>query len=682
MLRVAGGKRHDERRLRLLLGLLFLALAVPTGAVIWQAYGQLKWESFHQYRSQAEELTARIDSELSAALSRAESRSFASYAFLNVTGDPAAGFLQRSPLSAVPVVQDLPGVIGYFQVDAEGRFSTPLLPEQGANLPKLGLSEAEYRQREQLAGAVQRILTANRLVEGTEPGEKPAGQVFFDDLGQGLRPEQEPDHQLADQPGRETPPPAKAKQYGTVQELRLDDALQKKSERFEEDSEEQPAMAPPAEMEGGRDNRQRRVEQSVLPETLDLASKPADGAAGDAVAAGAVLSASESDILIRTFESEVEPLDFATFESGELVLFRKVWREGTRYVQGMVMDREAFLDSAVVEPFRATALSAMSDLVVAVQDEVISVTQAESSPAYAAEVSGMEGDLLYSARLGSPFDAVELIYSVQRLPAGPGGRVLRWLTIVLIAVFGGGFIALHRLGIGQIQLARQQQDFVSSVSHELKTPLTSIRMYSEMLREGWADEARRQQYYTFIHDESERLSRLIANVLQLASITRNQPSFELKQVRASRLMDSIESKIATQVERAGFEVCFKITPQAAEAVVEVDEDCMSQIIINLVDNALKFSRNAETKRLEIGAALSPRKVLRISVRDFGPGIPREQIKKIFRLFYRPESELTRETVGTGIGLAIVHQLTQAMGGSVDVLNRDPGAEFGISLPAV
>jgi signal transduction histidine kinase len=71
---------------------------------------------------------------------------------------------------------------------------------------------------------------------------------------------------------------------------------------------------------------------------------------------------------------------------------------------------------------------------------------------------------------------------------------------------------------------------------------------------------------------------------------------------------------------------------------------------------------------------------RISVRDFGPGIPREQMKKIFRLFYRPQSELTRETVGTGIGLAIVHQLALAMHGRVDVVNVDPGAEFGVEFP--
>jgi signal transduction histidine kinase len=112
----------------------------------------------------------------------------------------------------------------------------------------------------------------------------------------------------------------------------------------------------------------------------------------------------------------------------------------------------------------------------------------------------------------------------------------------------------------------------------------------------------------------------------------------------------------------------------------MDEDCFVQIVINLVDNAIKFSRTAGTRRIDIRATAERGGRVRFSVRDYGPGVPRDQMKKIFRLFYRTESELTRETVGTGIGLAIVHQLATAMSGKVDVLNRDPGAEFGVSFP--
>ena len=134
----------------------------------------------------------------------------------------------------------------------------------------------------------------------------------------------------------------------------------------------------------------------------------------------------------------------------------------------------------------------------------------------------------------------------------------------------------------------QQQDFVASVSHELKTPLTSIRMYGEMLKEGWADEEKRQRYYEFIHDESERLSRLISNVLQLARISRNEPQFDMQPVGVAALMNNTESKISSQVERAGFELRFIQDESVNDATVSIDEDCFTQIIINLVDNAIKF----------------------------------------------------------------------------------------------
>lgn len=118
---------------------------------------------------------------------------------------------------------------------------------------------------------------------------------------------------------------------------------------------------------------------------------------------------------------------------------------------------------------------------------------------------------------------------------------------------------------------------------------------------------------------------------------------------------------------------------ADQAIVSVDQDCFAQIIINLVDNAIKFSKDADQKSIQISSKLTGKNVVLFSVRDYGPGIPRNQMQKIFELFYRSESELTRETVGTGIGLAIVHQLTLAMHGSVDMVNVEPGAEFRLKF---
>ncbi len=163
-------KGFDRGRLKGLLAFFFMALAVPTAVLIWQAYSQLKWEAFHQYRGMAEELTNRIDSSLIGRINIAEARSFADYTFLVVSGDPSASFIQRSPLSEFPLTQDLPGVIGYFQVGTEGEFSTPLLPQINVDPATFGIAAEEYEQRIQLAQQIREILGDNRLVRHQATG--------------------------------------------------------------------------------------------------------------------------------------------------------------------------------------------------------------------------------------------------------------------------------------------------------------------------------------------------------------------------------------------------------------------------------------------------------------------------------------------------------------------------------
>jgi signal transduction histidine kinase len=392
------------------------------------------------------------------------------------------------------------------------------------------------------------------------------------------------------------------------------------------------------------------------------------------------LDSESSVIRIRTFESEIDPFGFSLLDSGHFVLFRKVWRDGQRYIQGAVIEQQPFLEGVIKSSFDETRLPRMSDLIVAHQGDVFSVFSGSQSPAYLSRAQELTGALLYRTRLSDPLGDLELIYSINHLPGGPGASVVTWVAVILMLVLCGGFYLMYRLGAKQIELTRQQQDFVSAVSHELKTPLTSIRMYGELLREGWASEEKKKSYYDFISDESERLTRLINNVLQLARLTRNRIQAEIRPVSVAELIDNIRSKVSSQIERAGFKLSLSCENSVGEIEIDVDVDHFVQIIINLVDNALKFSSQAEKKIIDINCCLSQDKQMIFAIRDYGPGVPKDQMRKIFKLFYRSENELTRETVGTGIGLALVHQLAQKMNGQVDVVNRDPGAEFLLSLP--
>jgi signal transduction histidine kinase len=164
-------------------------------------------------------------------------------------------------------------------------------------------------------------------------------------------------------------------------------------------------------------------------------------------------------------------------------------------------------------------------------------------------------------------------------------------------------------------------------------------------------------------------------------MTRNSLDIALKPYTVGELMDGIQSKIKSPVERAGFALRLEYADEIAPIAVKADADHFAQIIINLVDNALKFSVKSAQKQIDIGCLQQRDKMLVFYVRDYGPGVPKDQMKKIFRLFYRMENELTRETIGTGIGLALVKQLALAMNAKVELINREPGAEFQLIFVA-
>lgn len=706
------GMGSSKGRLGRLLSLFFIALAIPSAVLTWQAYSRLQWESFHQYQRLAEELLGHMDRRLREMVAREEARSFADYRFLVVEGAPEANFVQRSPLSGFPVDSDIPGLLGYFQVDAQGRFTTPLLPTgPGVSALAYGVSAAELAQRRALREHLLHILSQDGLLSADRPAEQrkresesrmeeaavtarldspvvsdipppsasPAPSILSRTAQVVGRKDVESDEQKLAQAAFErlsddasTVRKAKkqrvpAGNIGRVEELKLDQAF----------DAEQSMVQSRRPLPGFKE----RVEYAAAPGQAGMAAEPGTPRDRKDHADLDVTDVAGSASLVRIFESEVDPFEFGLVGRDHFVMYRKVWREGQRHIQGAVIDKAALLNGLIETPFRDTALSGMSRLGIAFDDEILSALGGQQGRSYLSSTEELSGTLLFRGRLSSPLDRLELIFSVTSLPSGPAGGLVIWVALILGLVLSGGLILLYRLGVKQIELNHQQRDFVSAVSHELKTPLTSIRMYSEMLREGWPDEARRRSYYEFIHDESERLSRLITNVLQLARMSRDELKVEPGPVAVAELIDVLRSKIATQVEHAGFALRLSCSDVAATRTLTVDDDAFVQIMINLVDNAIKFSARADQRLIAIDFNLAGDGRVEITVRDHGPGIPRDQLKKIFRLFYRSENELTRETVGTGIGLALVHRLTIAMGGEVDVINRDPGAEFRLRFPS-
>lgn len=697
--------------LRFLLFFFFLAIAFPMGFLIYKAISQLKWEAFYQHSLIAEEFASRIDKEVGRLIDSEESRSFTDYHFLNISGDETANFLQRSPLSAYPVNAQLPGLIGYFQIDTAGVFSTPFLPVNDPGDAKYGIPAAKLAQRGLLQQRIFQILRDNRLVRKEDTDENITNAQLpkvlrGEDVGGGIASsldaiegrdgykaavaskskeskrisvakqaqKNQPETQLAfdklTQPRRRSTEKQKPSYtLGKLEEIQLDSPYQKSNQpaspAFKKDLKEDRAKGHNAisELPDISRKSQLRKERSALPEQekindqKDLAS-----------------------FRIRIFESEVDAFQVSLLDSGHLVLFRKVWRDGQRYIQGALIEPKTMFQATLGAAFNATKLSQMSNLLVAFQGDIFSVFGSKTSSDYLASAKELQGTLLYQTRLAAPFAELQLIFSINQLPSGPGRRVIFWVTGLLATILMTGLYLMYRMILREINSSKQQQDFVSSISHELKTPLTSIRMYGEMLREGWVDEGKKKTYYAYIHDESERLSRLITDILQLSRISRNDLKLDLKNFPVAELNDNIQSKVASQLERAGFNMQFNCEGKAAQTIIKVDADAFTQVFINLIDNAIKFSKKQPRKQLDLTCMLLPNGTVQFCVRDYGIGIVKDQVKKIFKLFYRSETELTRETVGTGIGLALVKRIVTAMGGNIDVVNQDPGTEFRLSFP--
>jgi len=248
--------------------------------------------------------------------------------------------------------------------------------------------------------------------------------------------------------------------------------------------------------------------------------------------------------------------------------------------------------------------------------------------------------------------------------------------IVFLAVTGG-LASLWLNARAQLKLAEKKDDFISAVSHELRTPLTSIRMYSEMLDKGWVkNDVKRAEYYKGMQQETERLSRLVENVLDFSRIQKKRKKYSFKLGDINECIRAVVEMMRPFAEQNGFSI---VTGFGEVGEVKFDRDAVTQIVVNLIDNAVKYARAAEDKTILVSTYGRDGFII-IEVEDHGPGVPHRQRKKIFEEFYRIGSEATRETKGTGLGLALVKKFAEAHNGFVEILNARPkGAVFRVAL---
>lgn len=695
---------HDIATKRWRLG-LWTAFVLVVGLILvllQRAYEQNRLETFYAQRGIAEQVVQRIDDRLVELIRTETGRPVEDYDFaVPLAGQPNT--FRQSPIADLPETLNVPGLVSYFQVDAQDALTTPLLPSGVDDSPvNLAVTQAGRRRDTQLQ--VRQILESadNKL----------------DDAGGEAAPKDERDAGLYARIQNAAVAKSSApKRSQQLSELDYDVSF---SEKFED----RPAVTAPAESNAKRVSAERkeiaeqRSQPSILRQFKQLGrSEPSIGSVASTPESTSVRASLDAlaeeetpyiadrptieEILVTPlgdsntatprpapevaadmFDLTIMPFQLTALDDAHYVLYRPVWRAGEQFIQGLIFNTAELFDELVWNEMVRSGLPVASRVVVAFQGEVADEFSIPAGGRSAGQKPDAASTLLLEAALAHPFSELQLVFSVSDVQ--PTSVTLFWLWPVLLLVLALGFVLIDRYLMRLVALNQQQRNFVAAVSHEMKTPLTSIRMYGEMLLAGWTEEANRRTYYEYIHDESERLSRLIDNVLRLAKITNEQDRLNLRSVGVAELMDNIRSKIGAQVDQAGGHIEYDIDAECARSRLWVDADAVLQMVINLVDNAIKFSRS-ETKpprvevRFESGATADR---VALAVRDFGPGIAAKEQKRIFKLFYRSGDELTRETSGTGIGLALVAELAREMDAEISVRNAQPGAEFCIVFKTI
>jgi signal transduction histidine kinase len=250
------------------------------------------------------------------------------------------------------------------------------------------------------------------------------------------------------------------------------------------------------------------------------------------------------------------------------------------------------------------------------------------------------------------------------------------MIVVVLALLGFGSYFTVRTLKGELAVAQMKSDFVSTVSHEFRSPLAGINQLGEMLRDGRVEgEARRHEYYEMIVTETQRLRRLVENILDFSRMEDGRKQYRFAPFEPSGWLQELTEDFQTEVAAAGFRIESSIPPELPSILA--DRETLTTALHNLLDNAVKYSPNTRSVRLK---AEADRDVLAISVCDSGVGIGEEDRARIFEKFYRGGGDLARQVKGVGLGLNLVQHIVAAHGGTIDFQSKEgEGSTFTIRL---
>ena len=615
-------KNRLKKRLVLIYTAIFAVIALPVAGLLYDSYLHMQDDAKAEWAMHATQVLKMANNKIKDDLAIENKRSFMEYRFIKVAKTISAGEQPtysdlalnfpvtscNSDSSKIDYCSQYAGLIGHFQIDPDGVFSTPYLPAGALGQVQLENKEIRESFQNQLKFIVRDMGIKNK---GTATQDSSKNSNALDQL---------------------------------ANELDLSKSKKKKRLRVE-----------------------RTSEQEQFAFNVESAKMDTSGLYRIFPYVGTM------DIAIESFQAKQN--------RKYIVFYRNVLWGEENFVQGFVVDLREYLKSIVdIEISDYTA-----------EDNHLGLAFMDSNETIIAfGIDARSAMKVFQEDLAEPLNNISMaIYvdnSVQKVGSDKGqiisnGELLFLIGGIMFLLLGGGLISIYRLTQSQLDLAQKRQDFISAVSHELKTPLTTIKMRAEILQSSYnkMDDAKRMRSFDQIASESDRLTRLIQNVLDLSKLDGNRWVANIRKDRPKAVLDDFVTMYTKNIEDHGFSLTVSCDTDIDKVQLMMDRDAVMQILTNLVDNSLKFSRNADYKMIIIELKTEGDHVY-LAVRDYGPGIPPSEMKKVFQEFYRVENEMTRTTKGTGIGLSMVKKLCTLSNMRIEIENANPGLRTKIHFP--
>jgi len=645
------------KRFKMLILIFTAALAVPLGYFVVQSYQSFEKEEAAQLRYFAETIFDDMEQVMAALVQREERRSVDAY---NSSSDPPidTGQSLPAPLSEPPAENF---IVGYFQNNPDGSFQSPLHHPQN---PKPATStETDDRLRRVNRIFNTKLAAGNRLYEPKPAAARPPALSPVDDsfAARYLKRSETGDEKSC-----------LGQQEKQIRELSADQAV-----TLVQKDRSTAMSAPMAADEAGTGGASTMAEASTtgghIRKNAAAKTPPVPEAAKKRAPErkkkeGATTLFSHA----ARIRVEIEPLQSIFIENDLVLIYRRIMMDNRIIRQGFVIETANLLKNLAESRFSSQPMSRFTRLTLQASDGERTISL------LGAGVPADAPRFILTRTFPRPFSFLTATLACRHLPRSPGRDTLNIMIGILAAVVAAGLFVIYRSVQALVDLSERRSKFVSSVTHELKTPLTNIRMYVEMLEQGLAcTPEREQEYFRILGSESGRLARLINNILEFSKLQKKELRLDLQTGTPDAAIQEACSIMEEALKKEGFIIETRL---AAVPEVKFDREMLIQVLTNLLENSVKFGRLQDLKRITVRLYGDGRWV-RIDVSDTGPGIPRQDLKRIFDDFYRVENALIRSTPGTGIGLAFVRKVMAAMNGRVSAANNDgPGCTLTLWLP--